>query len=117
MSEYNTKTINMYNSGGAFEYIQHNEIDPETEKWDKLFNYIDIQLQKDKSKRIIEFGSGGGQLAFMLQSADYDVIATDTVDTFLNEQNRIGINKVKKYNFLLDDYNDVFDFKADLIVS
>lgn len=117
MSEHNIKTINMYNSGGALEYIQHNEIDPETEKWDRLFNYIDTQLQKDKSKRIIEFGSGCGQLALMLQSADYDVIATDTVDAFLNEQNKIGINKVKKYNFLLDDFNDVFDFKADLIVS
>ena len=107
----------MYDSGGALEYIQNNEIDPETEKWNKLFNYVDSQLQKDKSKRIIEFGSGCGQLAFMIQSAGYDVIATDAVDAFLNEQIRIGINKVKKYNFLLDDYNDVFDFKADLIVS
>ena len=53
----------------------------------------------------------------MIQSAGYDVIATDAVDAFLNEQIRIGINKVKKYNFLLEDYNDVFDFKADLIVS
>lgn len=117
MSEHNIKTIDMYNSGGALEYIQHKEIDPETEKWDRLFNYVDSQLQKDKSKRIIEFGSGCGQLAFMLQSAGYDVIATDTVDAFLNEQDRIGINKVKRFNFLLDDYSDVFDFKADLIVS
>ena len=117
MSEHNIKTIKMYDSGGALEYIQNNEIDPETEKWNKLFNYVDSQLQKDKSKRIIEFGSGCGQLAFMIQSAGYDVIATDAVDAFLNEQIRIGINKVKKYNFLLDDYNDVFDFKADLIVS
>lgn len=117
MSEHNIKTINMYNSGGALEYIQHNEIEPETEKWERLFNYVENQLQKNKKKRIIEFGSGCGQLAFMLQSAGYDVTATDAVDAFLNEQDRIGINKVKKYNFLLDDYNDVFDFKADLIVS
>jgi len=117
MSEHNIKTINMYNSGGALEYIQRSEIDPETEKWERLFNYVESSLCKDKKKRIIEFGSGCGQLAFMLQSAGYDVIATDTVDAFLNEQNRIGINKVKKYNFLLDNYNDVFDFKADLIVS
>lgn len=117
MSEHNIKTIKMYNSGGAFEYIQRSEIDPETEKWKKLFDYVETNLCKDKRKKIIEFGSGCGQLAFMLQTAGYDVIATDTVDAFLNEQNRIGINKVKKYNFLFDDYNDVFDFKADLIVS
>lgn len=117
MSEHNIKTINMYNSGGALEYIQRNKIEPETEKWERLFNYVESGLGKDKNKRIIEFGSGCGQLAFMLQSSGYDVIATDTVDEFLNEQNRIGINNVKKYNFLSDNYDDVFDFKADLIVS
>lgn len=117
MSQHNIKTINMYNSGGALEYINHNQIDPETEKWERLFNYVDGQLEKDKSKRIIEFGSGCGQLALMLQAAGYDVIATDIVDAFLEEQNRIGINKVRKYNFLLDNYEAVFDFKADLIIS
>ena len=30
----------MYNSGGALEYIEHSEVDPETEKWERLFNYI-----------------------------------------------------------------------------
>ena len=117
MSEHNIKTLNMYNSGGALEYIEHNIIEPETEKWEKLFNYVVNNLYKDKTKKIIEFGSGCGQLAFMLQSAGYDVISTDTIDAFLNEQNRIGINKVKKFNFLIDDYNNTFDFKADLIVS
>ena len=117
MSEHNIKTLNMYNSGGALEYIEHNIIEPETEKWEKLFNYVVNNLYKDKTKKIIEFGSGCGQLAFMLQSAGYDVIATDIVEDFLNEQNRIGINNVKKYNFLIDDYNNTFDFKADLIVS
>ena len=117
MSEHNIKTLNMYNSGGAFEYIEHNKIEPETEKWERLFNYIDNKLCKDNNKKIVEFGSGCGQLAYMLQSAGYDVISTDTIDAFLNEQNRIGINKVKKFNFLIDDYNNTFDFKADLIVS
>lgn len=117
MSQHNIKTINMYNSGGALEYMEQNKIEPETEKWERLFNYVDNQLQKDTNKRIIEFGSGCGQLAFMLQSAGYDVISTDTVDAFLNEQNKIGINKVKKYNFLSDDYDTTFDYKADLIVS
>lgn len=117
MSEHNINTINMYSSGGAQEYIGHNEIDPETEKWERLFNYVENQIKRDKTKRIIEFGSGCGQLAFMLQSAGYDVVATDIVDDFLKEQNRIGINKVKKYNFLIDNYDDIFDFKADLIVS
>ena len=117
MSEHNIKTLNMYNFGGALEYIEHNIIEPETEKWEKLFNYVVNNLYKDKTKKIIEFGSGCGQLAFMLQSAGYDVTATDIVEDFLNEQNRIGINNVKKYNFLIDDYNNTFDFKADLIVS
>lgn len=117
MSEHNIKTLNMYNSGGALEYIERNIIEPETEKWEKLFNYVVNNLYKDKTKKIIEFGSGCGQLAFMLQSAGYDVTATDIVEDFLNEQNRIGINNVKKYNFLIDDYNNTFDFKADLIVS
>ena len=110
MSEHNIKTLNMYNSGGAFEYIEHNKIEPETEKWERLFNYIDNKLCKDNNKKIVEFGSGCGQLAYMLQSAGYDVISTDTIDAFLNEQNRIGINKVKKFNFLIDDYNNTFDF-------
>ncbi|MBE5806687.1 MAG: hypothetical protein E7313_08310 [Clostridiales bacterium] len=117
MSEHNIKSINMYNSGGALEYIKHNEVDPETDKWERLFNYVEKQLQKDKNKKIIEFGSGCGQLSFMLQTAGYNVTATDTVDAFLNEQKRTGINNVKKFNFLSDEYNEVFDFKTDLIVS
>lgn len=117
MSEHNKKTINMYNSGGAIEYLKNSEVNPETEKWEKLVNYIANQLRDDKTKRIVEFGSGGGELAIMLQSNGYDITATDAVDIFLNEQNRIGINKVVKYNFLSDDYDSSFDFKADLIVS
>lgn len=117
MSEHNERTINMYNSGGALEYIQHGEIDPETKKWEKLFNYVEMGLKNDKNKKIIEFGSGCGQLAIMLQNEGYDVTATDAVDVFLKEQNRIGINKVKKYNFLSDNFDDVFDSRTDLIVS
>ena len=117
MSEYNEKTIEMYKSGGALEYLQHGQIDPETEKWNRLFAYIDSQLQGNKRKTIVEFGSGGGQLAIMLQSAGYDITATDVVDDFLNNQRNIGINKVKKYNFLLDDYDKVFGCKVDLIIS
>ena len=117
MSEHNIKTINMYNSGGALEYIELSEVNPEPEKWEKLFNYVNNQLQNDKKKRIVEFGSGCGELALMLQSNGYDITASDTVDDFLNEQSRIGINKIKKYNFLLDDYDNIFDFKADLIIS
>lgn len=117
MSEHNKKTINMYNSGGALEYIEHNKLEPETEKWERLFNYVDNELESDKKKRIIELGSGCGQLALMLQKAGYDVIATDIVDDFLDEQKKVGIEKVLKYNFLSDNYEDIFDFKADLIVS
>ena len=54
MSKHNINTINMYNSGGALEYIDQNKVEPETEKWERLFNYVDSQLQKDKNKRIIE---------------------------------------------------------------
>lgn len=117
MSEHNKKTINMYNSGGALEYIEHNKLEPETEKWERLFNYVDNELESDKKKRIIELGSGCGQLALMLQKVGYDVIATDIVDDFLDEQKKVGIEKVLKYNFLSDNYEDIFDFKADLIVS
>ena len=117
MSKHNNTTLNMYNSGGALEYIDQNKLEPEIEKWERLFNYVEKQIQSDKSKRIIEFGSGCGQLALMLQSAGYDITATDTVDAFLDELNRIGINKVKKYNFISNEYDNAFDFKADLIVS
>ena len=117
MSEHNERTLNMYNSGGALEYIKHNDIDPETKKWEKLFNYVEAALKNDKNKKIVELGSGCGQLAFMLQNAGYDVTATDAEDAFLEEQNRIGINKVKKYNFLSDNFDDVFDSRTDLIVS
>ena len=117
MSEHNKKTINMYNSGGALEYIEHNKLEPETEKWERLFNYVDNELENDKKKRIIELGSGCGQLALMLQQAGYEVIATDIVDDFLDEQKKVGFEKVLKYNFLSDNYDDIFDFKADLIVS
>lgn len=117
MSEHNKKTISMYNSGGALEYIEHNKLEPETEKWERLFNYVDNELESNKKKRIIELGSGCGQLALMLQQAGYDVIATDIVDDFLDEQKKVGIEKVLKYNFLSDNYDDIFDFKADLIVS
>ena len=117
MSEHNIKTINMYNSGGALEYIGHNYIEPETEKWERLFNYVEKELNNDKKKKIIEFGSGCGQLAVMLQEVGYDVTSTDIVDNFLEEQKRRGIEKIKKYNFLLDDFDYAFDSKADLIVS
>ena len=117
MSEHNKKTIDMYNSGGALEYIGHDEIDHETEKWERLFNYVEKELENDKRKKIIEFGSGCGQLASMLQKVGYNVTSTDIVDSFLDEQKRRGIKKIQKYNFLSDDFNDVFDSKADLIVS
>ena len=117
MSEHNKKTIDMYNSGGAIEYIEHNDIDPETEKWERLFNYVEKGLQNDKRKKIIEFGSGCGQLASMLQKAGYDVTSTDIIDAFLDEQKRRGIKKIKKYNFLSDDFDEIFDSKADLIIS
>ena len=117
MSEHNKRTIDMYDSGGALEYLQHQEIDPETEKWNRLFNYVEKQINKDKNKRIVELGSGCGQLALMLQSAGYDITATDIVEVFLNEQKRIGINKIEKYNFLLDNYGDISKSKADLIIS
>jgi cyclopropane fatty-acyl-phospholipid synthase-like methyltransferase len=107
----------MYSSGGALEYIQNNQTNPETEKWERLLSYIETQLHSDKQKTILEFGSGCGELAVMLQAAGYNIIATDAVDTFLEEQNRVGINQVIKYNFLSDDFDTVFDFKADLIVS
>lgn len=117
MSEYNRKTIDMYNLGGALEYIGHNDTDPETEKWERLFNYVIKVLSKDKKLKIIEFGSGCGQLSAMLQEVGYDVVSTDVVDTFLEEQRRRGIAQIKKYNFLLDDFDTVFDSKADLIIS
>lgn len=117
MSEYNKKTIDMYNLGGALEYIGHNDIDPEIEKWERLFDYVKKELPKDKRVKIIEFGSGCGQLPAMLQEAGYDVVSTDVVDTFLEEQRRRGIVQIKKYNFLIDDFDNVFDSKADLIIS
>jgi len=117
MSEYNKKTIDMYNLGGALEYIGHNDIDPETEKWERLFNYVKKALPKDRRVKIIEFGSGCGQLPAMLQEAGYDIISTDVVDTFLEEQKRRGITQIKKYNFLIDDFDNAFNSKADLIIS
>lgn len=54
VSEYNKKTIDMYNSGGAYEYIENSKIDPETEKWERLFNYVQEHLLSDKQKKIIE---------------------------------------------------------------
>ena len=116
MSEYNKKTIYMYKLGGALEYIEHNDIDPETEKWERLFNYVERAISKDKNAKILEFGSGCGQLSAMLQEAGYDVVSTDIVDTFLEEQKRRGITQIKKYNFLVDDFGNVFDTKADLII-
>ena len=117
MSEYNKKTIDMYNLGGALEYIGHNDIDPEIEKWERLFDYVKKALPKDRRVKIIEFGSGCGQLPVMLQEAGYDIISTDVVDTFLEEQKRRGITQIKKYNFLIDDFDNVFNSKADLIIS
>ena len=117
MSEHNMNTINMYKSGGALEYIENSKIDPETEKWERLFNYIEEQLEKNKNKKIIEFGSGCGELALILQSFGYDITATDIVDDFLKEEKQRGITKIKKFNFLNDNYDNHFDYKADLIIS
>lgn len=117
MSEHNIKTINMYNAGGAKEYIDHREVDPEIDKWMRLYNYVIKQIEEDKTKRIVELGSGCGQLSSMLQEDGYDVTATDIVDDFLNLQKEIEIKDVRKYNFLTDNYNDIFDTKADLIIS
>ena len=81
----------MYSSGGALEYIQNNQTNPETEKWERLLSYIETQLHSDKQKTILEFGSGCGELAVMLQAAGYNIIATDAVDplveaSFNNEE-------------------------------
>lgn len=117
MSEYNKKTIDMYNSGGAYEYIENSKIDPETEKWERLFNYVQEHLLSDKQKKIIEFGSGCGELAIKLQKAGYDVTASDTVDIFLEDEKAKGIKNIKKFDFLEDEFNETFDYKADLIIS
>ena len=117
MSLHNLETLNVYNFGGAREYIEQNKVCPETEKWERLYNYVCSNLERNKNKKIIEFGSGCGELALMLQDEGYDVTATDAVDDFLNELDKIGINKVKKYNFLSDKYDDVFGFNVDLIIS
>ena len=101
MSDYNKKTIDMYNMGGALEYIGHNYIDPETKKWEKLFNYVKSALPTDKKVKIIEFGSGCGQLSLMLQEAGYDVTSTDVVDAFLEEQKRRGIIQIRNIIFCL----------------
>ena len=67
MSKYNETTIDMYNKGGALEYIEQSRLEPEPEKWEKLLNYINKMLSNDYSKRIIELGSGCGELTFLLQ--------------------------------------------------
>ena len=117
MSIDNTRTIEMYNNGGALEYINHKTIDPETDKWERLFKYVDAGLNGDRNKFIVEFGSGTGDLAKMLQDQSYDIVASDIVDDFLKEQQRMGINNVVKYNFLTDDFIKTFGKKADLIIS
>ena len=117
MSIHNNKTLDMYNSGGALEYIDHKLIDPETDKWERLFKYVENSIGFDKSKKIIELGSGCGELSLMLQNAGYDITATDIVDAFLNEQNNVGIKNVKRFNFLMDNFDEVFSSKADLIIS
>ncbi len=117
MSEHNKNTIEMYNNGGALEYIEHNDIDPEIEKWNRLFNYVEKSISQNKQAKIIELGSGCGQLSVMLQNAGYNIISTDIVDAFLAEQKARGIKEVKKFNFLTDNYGDIFKSKVDLIVS
>ena len=117
MSEHNDKTLNMYNSGGALEYIQNSIENPEPEKWERLFKYVEKALNEDKTKRVVELGSGCGELAIMLQDNGYDITATDIVDSFLEEKRKIGIKKVVRYNFLSDDYDSTIPFKADLIIS
>lgn len=117
MSEHNLRTLNMYRSGGADEYIEHKKVDPETEKWERLFNYVTSQIEEDKSKKIVEFGSGCGQLAYSLQEAGYDITASDTVEQFLNDEKNTGVKNIVEFNFLDDEYDKVFDSKADLIIA
>lgn len=117
MSEHNKNTIEMYNNGGALEYIEHNDVDPEIEKWNRLFNYVEKSISQNKQAKIIELGSGCGQLSVMLQNAGYNIISTDIVDAFLAEQKARGIKEVKKFNFLTDNYDDIFKSKVNLIVS
>ena len=102
MSEYNRKTINMYNSGGAYEYIENSKVDPETEKWERLFNYVQEQLLYDKKRKIIEFGSGCGELALKLQDSDYDVIATDIADDIIKVSKNNGLTTILHYIIYLE---------------
>ena len=52
MSEHNIKTINMYNSGGALEYIQRNEIDPETESGRDYLIMLKVIYVKIRTKEL-----------------------------------------------------------------
>ena len=56
-------------------------------------------------------------MAIKLQNAGYKVISTDIIDDFLDEQKRIGIKNVKKFNFLVDNFDKTFDDNFDLIIS
>lgn len=117
MSIHNDKTLEGYKKGGAKSYIKDNIEQPEQEKWDRLFKYVVELLNGDTSKRIVEFGSGFGQIALMLQEAGYDVTASDADDDFLENQRNIGVNKVQKFNFLKQNFAEVFGFNPDLILS
>jgi len=116
MSVQNEQTVLVYRNGGSASYIKDGLNDPEIEKWERLFKYIDRLLKGDKSKVIVEFCGGRGEIASMLQKAGYTVITSDVDDEFLEHQKESGVNNVKKFNILKDNFTETFDVTPDLIL-
>lgn len=122
MSLENSKTIEVYQNGGALKYLinskAHDELDLEKanrkrEKLNKFFLQCFASLPKGVS--IFEIGSASGENAKFLKDNGFDVTASDVADDFIEEAKKLGLKTIK-FNVLEDklkeSYNGLFCWRV-----
>lgn len=109
MSIENAKTLDVYKDTAhlyLINSVEHDKTDPvkAQKKREALENFIKDSLSTiPQHSKVLEIGSADGTNAKYIESLGYNVIASDTVDTFIEALMGKGLKAIK-FNALEDDF-------------
>ena len=101
MSIENTKTLDVYKNTAhlyLINSVEHDKTDPvkAQKKREALENFIKDSLSSiPQHSKVLEIGSADGTNAKYIESLGYNVIASDTIDTFIEALMGKGLKAIK----------------------
>lgn len=113
MSNENRKTLEVYEKTAHIylsNSVEHDNMDPikAQKKKEALEELIRISFAElPKGAKVFEIGSADGANAKYIDSLGFDVMASDTVDTFVEATKMQGVNTIK-FNALEDDFPEKY---------